>query len=128
MNGEMFWRVVNWIARLTAIAAIVPILMILVGEPGTGSAGLRGWVYLALFPIGFSAGYILGWRWPVFGGCLSLACMIGSLAVIGRILPAGPYIIWSVLSIPGIMFVIAGRMLQSEQTLFAARSISNRES
>jgi hypothetical protein len=40
----MFWRVVNWIARLTAIAAIVPILMILVGEPGTGPAGLRGWV------------------------------------------------------------------------------------
>jgi hypothetical protein len=102
------WKIVLWIARLGAIAAIVPLLLILVGEPGTGPTGVRGWVYLALFPVGFSAGYLLAWRWPLAGGCLSLACMAASLLVIGRMLPAGPYVIWAVLSVPGILFVLAG--------------------
>jgi hypothetical protein len=40
------------------------VLLILVGEPGNGPASTRTWVYLAFFPIGFSAGYLFAWRWP----------------------------------------------------------------
>ena len=83
-DRDFVWRVVLWVARLAAIAALVPVLLILFGEPGSGPAGVREWVYLALFPIGFSIGYLLGWRWPLFGGCFSLACMVLSLLVIGR--------------------------------------------
>ena len=51
--------------------AVVPVMLIAFGEPGSGPAGPREWVYLALFPFGFSAGYLLGWRWPLLGGCES---------------------------------------------------------
>jgi hypothetical protein len=106
------WRILLWVARLGAIAAIIPVLLILVGEPGTGPAGIREWVYLALFPIGFSIGYLVGWRWPVFGGCLSLACMVVSLIVIGRTFGLSAYLYWGILSVPGILYVIAGWKLR----------------
>lgn len=97
-----------WLARLTSIAALVPVLMILVGEPGSGPHSVRAWTYLALFPLGFSAGYLLAWRWPVFGGCISLACMVASLAVLQRAVGLEPYVIWSILCVPGVLFVVAG--------------------
>ena len=107
-RGDATARVVHWIARLTAIAAIVPLMLIVFGEPGSGPAGPREWAYLALFPFGFSAGYLLGWRWPLVGGGISLACMLASLVVIGRTFGIGPYIIWGVLCVPGILYIIAG--------------------
>jgi hypothetical protein len=61
-----------------------------------------------LFPFGFAAGYLLGWRWPLLGGCFSLACMAASLVVAGRVFGAGPYLIWAVLCLPGVLYVLAG--------------------
>jgi hypothetical protein len=106
-------RVLLWIARLGAIAALVPVLLILFGEPGSGPAGIREWAYLTLFPIGFSVGYLLGWRWPLVGGCLSLACMVASLVVIGRTFGLSAYLYWGILSVPGILYVIAGWKLRT---------------
>jgi hypothetical protein len=111
-RGNAAARVVLWIARLTGIAAIVPLMLIVFGESGSGPAGPREWLYLALFPFGFSAGYLLGWRWPLAGGIISLACMAASLVVIGRILGPGPYLIWGLLSVPGFLYVAAGWMLR----------------
>src|SRR5262245_11829807 len=101
-------RLLLWIARLTGIAAIVPLMLIAFGERGSGPSGPREWAYLSLFPFGFSIGYLLAWRWPLLGGCVSLACMAISLALIDRVLPWGPYLIWAVLSLPGVLFVIVG--------------------
>jgi hypothetical protein len=106
-------RILLWMARLTAIAAIVPLMLIVFGESGSGPAGPREWAYLALFPFGFSAGYILGWRWPVVGGCISLFCMLASQVVIGRTFDLGAYLIWGALSVPAILYVIAGWKLRS---------------
>ena len=102
-----------WIARVTGLAAIVPLMLVVLGESGSGPAGAGEWVYLALFPFGFSAGYLVGWRWPLFGGCVSLACMAASLVVIQRTFGWKPYLIWGVLSLPGLLFVIAGWRLRS---------------
>jgi hypothetical protein len=99
-------RLLLWIARLAATLAIVPLMLIVFGESGSGPAGVREWLHLALFPFGFSAGYLLGWRWPLLGGCVSPACMAISLVVIGRVLDLRPYLIWGVLSTPGILCVI----------------------
>jgi hypothetical protein len=112
-----------WIARLTATLAIVPLMLIVFGESGTWPARAREWVFLALFPFGFSAGYLLGWRWPLLGGCVSLACLAISLVVIGRVLDLRPYLIWGVLSIPGILYVILGWRLRKAQTEGAASEI-----
>ena len=106
------WQVVLWIARLAGIAAIVPLMLIAFGERGTGPSGWREWVYLALFPCGFSAGYLLGWRWPLFGGCISLASLVASLVVIDRTFDWGPYMMWGALSIPGVLYLIAGWKLR----------------
>jgi hypothetical protein len=112
-GNTTFWRIVLWFARLSAIAVLVPILQILVGEPGTGPANVREWIYLALFPIGFSTGYLIGWRWPITGGTISLACMVLSLVVIGRSFGPSAYLIWAVLCIPGALYVVAGYKLRA---------------
>ena len=102
------YQVMHWLARMSAVAAIVPLTFILLGEHGAGPAGPGEWAYLALFPIGFSIGYAAGWRWPLAGGCISLVCLAASLLVVGRTFPLGAYIIWGVVSLPGVLFVIAG--------------------
>jgi hypothetical protein len=109
-RGDIAAQLVLWIARLTSVAAIVPLMLIVFGEPGPTEP--REWVYLALFPFGFSVGYLLGWRWPLAGGCISLACLVASLLVIGRVLDWGPYLIWGVLSLPGILYIITGWKLR----------------
>lgn len=88
-------RALHWIARLAAIAAIMPLMLIVFDERGSGPSGMREWLYLALFPFGFSAGYLLGWIWPLLGGCLSLACMVISLLVIGWIFDLSAYLFWA---------------------------------
>jgi hypothetical protein len=108
-------QVLVWIARLGGIAAIVPLMLIVFGERGSGPAGVREWVYLALFPFGFAAGYLLGWRLPLVGGCVSLACMAASLIVIQRTFDWKAYATWGVLCLPGILYVIAGWRLRRER-------------
>ena len=107
----MITHLLLWIARLAGTAVIVPLMLVVFGESGSGPSGAREWVYLALFPFGFSAGYLLGWRWPLLGGYVSLACMAISLVLLGKVLDLGPYLIWGVLSIPGFLYVIAGLKL-----------------
>ena len=110
----MMARVLLWIARITGTLAIVPLMLIAFGDPGTGPSGPREWIYLALFPFGFSAGYLLGWRWPLLGGLLSLACITASLLVIGRVFDLGAYLTWGILSVPGILYVASGSLLRRE--------------
>jgi hypothetical protein len=101
-----------WAARLAGAAAVVPLMLIVFGESGSGPAGPRAWACLALFPFGFSAGYLLGWRWPLLGGCVSLACMAASPVVIGRALPWAPNLNWGALSVPGVVYISAGWKLR----------------
>jgi hypothetical protein len=110
-------QVLHWIARLSGIAAIVPLMLIAFGEPGSGPSGIREWAYLAFFPFGFSAGYLIGWRWPLLGGCVSLVCIAISLVLVGRVFDVGPYLIWAVLCVPGALFVVAGLKLRRERKM-----------
>lgn len=59
---SILWKSILWIARATSIFALIPVLLIFVGEPAGGPASARTWVYVAFFPIGFSAGYLFAWR------------------------------------------------------------------
>ena len=111
-RGDAVARVLHWLARLSGTAVVVPLMLVAFGEPGSGPAGAEEWVYLALFPFGFSAGYLLGWRWPLLGGCISLACMALSLVVLGRVFDGSTYAIWAVLSVPGVLYVMVGWKLR----------------
>jgi hypothetical protein len=121
IRDDVVARALLWIARLAGTAAIVALMLIAFGEPGTGPAGEREWAYLTLFPFGFSAGYLLGWRWPLLAGCVSLACMAASLVVIGRVFDLAAYLIWGILSLPGVLYVIAGLKRRSATQVLEVR-------
>ncbi len=121
-RGIAVARALLWIARLTGTAVVVPLMLIVFGEGGSGPAGAAERVYLTLFPFGFSLGYLIGWRWPLLGGCVSLACMALSLVVIGRVFEGSDYAIWSLLSVPAVLYVMAGLKLRA----FAGRQAARR--
>jgi hypothetical protein len=115
-RSALAW-LLHWAARISAVGAVLPLLMIVFGESGTGPTGAREWIYLALFPFGFSVGYLLGWRWPIFGGSFSVACVILSLIATGRLFPLGAYLVWGVLTIPAVLFIVAGLMKRRKSVL-----------
>ena len=106
--------VLLWIARLSGTAVAVFLLPFAFGESGSGPTAAES-VYLALFPFGFSAGYLLGWRWPLLGGCVSLSGMALSLVVLGRLHDWDAYVTWSLLTVPAVLFVISGLKLRAAQ-------------
>ena len=101
-------RVLLWAARLLGTAAIIPLMLIAFGESGAGPSGARDWLYLALFPFGFSVAYLLGWRWPLLAGWASLGCLAASVVVAGRVFPAQAYLIWAALAVPGALYLLSG--------------------
>jgi hypothetical protein len=105
-------RVLLWTARLSGTLVVVFLMPFVLGGEEGGPVGVAEWVYLGLFPFGFSAGYLIGWRWPLLGGCVSLACMALSLVLLGRVFDWSAYTIWFVLSVPGVLYVIAGLKLR----------------
>lgn len=105
-------RVLLWGARLSGTATVVLLMMLMASQEGGRPSGMREWVFLALFPFGFSAGLLVGWRWPLFGGVLSLLCMVASWVVIGPVFPLF-YLAFGCFSVPGVLYVIAGLRLRS---------------
>ena len=108
-SGSRGGGALHWIARITGTLLVVLLAFMVFGESGgNGPSGPREWAYLTLFPFGFSVGYVLGWRWPLVGGYLSLACMVASQFVVGRVFDVGAYLIWGLLSVPGVLYVLVG--------------------
>lgn len=107
-------RVLLWTARLTGTAVVGLLVLMVSTEWGNGPAGASEWAYLAFFPFGFSVGYLLGWRWPLLAGCVSLACMALSQVVIGRVFDFRAYVIWAILSLPGILYLFAGLRFRAQ--------------
>lgn len=104
------YLVLLWLARLVGVAAIVPLMMAVFGEPGPTVA--REWLYVALMPFAFSIGLLLGWRWPVLGGCVSLLALVASLVVAGRVYDWRAYLVWAALAVPAVVYVVAGLRLR----------------
>lgn len=104
----------HWVARISAIAVIALMVVMLSSESGSGPTG-REWTYLAFFPFGFSLGYLLGWRWPLLGGVVSLLCMLISQLVIERTFDVEAYIAWGFLSVPGVLYLVAGLKMRGKK-------------
>ena len=109
-----------WTARVLGTVSIIPLMLIVFGEPGAGPSGVRDWIYLALFPFGFSLGYLLGWRWPLLAGWVSLGSLGASLIVAGRLFSHEAYLVWGALALPGILYILAG--LESRRSAGAGSS------
>lgn len=121
-------RVVLWIARLLATLWFVFIAAEVISEGGGfWPRGVREFVAWMFFPIGFTAGYLLGWRWPLLGGCVSLACLVLHFvlqaALHGRVPPTlGLYAPFAVLGVPGILYIIAGWLLRGRKDSVSSQS------
>lgn len=81
-------RILIWIARITGTLLATLVLSILAahiinpqGSEGDGPS-LGTLASLAIFPFGAAVGLLLGWRWPIWGGVVTIACMAYFFAVI----------------------------------------------
>jgi hypothetical protein len=76
-----------------------------VDPQGSADATTRESIGLALFPFGMCVGYLIALRWELFGGALSLVCLLAFLVLMKE---GDLVLIIGLLGIPGIIFVRYG--------------------
>jgi len=88
-------RILIWIARIAGTLLATLVLSILAahiinpqGPEGDGPS-LGTLASIAIFPFGAAVGLLLGWRWPLWGGIVTIACMAYFFAVIEEWLVGG---------------------------------------
>ncbi len=102
-------QVLRWSGRVLSLASVGIILMFLNGE-GRNLANItaRELQLFVCFPVGVSAGNILGWWSEKWGGALGLAGLVGFYAV--NYLQAGAFPSgWAipVLALPSLLYVLS---------------------
>ncbi len=94
---------------MSAIIVIFLVLMTIgyiVNPQGDGSGPtVTEGFGLAFFPIGLCVGYVIGWRWQLLGGAISLVCLAGFLLLM-RERDMIPVI--SIVGIPAVLYVVYG--------------------
>ncbi len=103
-------RAILWIARIvSALIVVFLVLMIvayIVNPQGNGSGPkVTEGFGLAFFPIGLCVGYVIGWRWQLLGGAISLICLAAFLLLM-RERDMTPVI--SIVGIPAVLYVVYG--------------------
>ena len=113
-TGNRSLLVLRWITRVASGLAALVILLFFVGEGlAEGLGPLLGMsTREALMMVAFAAvwiGLILGWRWELAGGLLTLVGMTAFYLLdyaFSGTWPRGPYFL--LLASPGLLFVIYG--------------------
>ena len=113
LNPHSFVRWLSWIlaaASLLTLGTFVSAhLFEWITVEGTPTPTLWEWLGIALFPLSVLAGCLLGLRWPLAGGILGTAGLLGfylwHFAGAGR-LPTGPYFV--LFSLPCLLFLVRG--------------------
>ena len=102
---------VRWVARIGSLLSIGLVLLFLFGEQERGRWPTASeWIGLSLWPLGVSAGMVLGWFRERSGGWLTLLALAGFYlwhAIDSGSLPRGPWFV--ALSAPGLLFLFVGR-------------------
>lgn len=103
-------RAVLWIARILSAMIVVFLVIMVVGytvnPQGSGSGPtITEWYGLALFPFGLCVGYVIGWRWQLQGGVISLICLAAFLVLMrDRDLIS----IISAVGVPAVLYIVYG--------------------
>ncbi len=103
-------RAVLWIARIVSVIIVVFLVFMVVGytvnPQGSGSGpNMPEWFGLALFPFGLCIGYVIGWRWQLLGGAVSLICLVAFLVLMREL---DMILILSVVGIPAVLYIVYG--------------------
>ncbi len=67
---------------------------------------------LSFFPFGMCIGYLMAFRWPLFGGLLSLASLAIFIGLMGNLILV---FVIGAFAIPGVLFVIYGIYLRDQR-------------
>jgi hypothetical protein len=104
------------IARISAGLIVAFSLFIVVGhsvnpQASQGATPMEAFE-LTFFPFGMCVGYLMAFRWPLFGGLLSLASLAIFIGLMGNPLL---FFVIGFLAIPGVLFVIYGLYLRDQR-------------
>jgi hypothetical protein len=110
MPLDLLHCALRWSARVLTLPALFFMIATAIGTGGSGPSP-RDWLLLALFPVGMTLGLIIGWRWELVGGTLSVSCLGAFYLlhyVLSHRLPGGPWFL--IFTVPGILFLLAGSL------------------
>ncbi len=113
-------KTVLWIARISAAASIVVLLVFILGHilDGGKAPSLNEVVGLAFFPSGVLFGLLLGYKQPMYGGSVAIVSLLAfyswNLTMSGD-LPSGPYFL--IFASPGILFLASGWLANRRQAM-----------
>ena len=103
-------QVIRWIGRTLSLLSVGFILLFLFGEADfaqPSSLTANEWLMVLAFPIGVTAGNLVGWWREGLGACITLASLIAfyllDLAFSGS-LPDGPF--FALLASPSIFYAL----------------------
>lgn len=113
-------RAMNWITRGAAALSCAILLLIMAGslQESRQLPTFSESVGLAFFPIGVMLGMIIGFRYPIYGGCVTLVSLIAFYSwhvVVAEALPSGPF--FALFGLPGLMFLAVGWLSNRQRSV-----------
>lgn len=102
--------IVRWLARLGSLASLGLLLLFFFGEGADLAALLPTETWgLIFFPLGIMVGMLLGWRWEILGGSVTVLSLLAFYKVMYAASGRFPEGIWFLLfALPGLLFLYCG--------------------
>ena len=103
-------RIIRWLARLSSLASLGLLLLIffflLMDLGALTSTEIWGLIF---FPLGVTLGMLLGWRWEVLGGSMTVLSLLAFYKVMYAANGRFPDGLWFLLfALPGLLFLYCG--------------------
>ncbi len=104
-------RTLRWITRVVSSVFIIGVIIVLVGE-GVGESKIASsdWLRFFYFPLGVILGFIVGWKYELVGGLISIVSLAMYFFVYSiRISEQIPnFAVLGIFLFPAILYVICG--------------------
>ena len=109
----------------TLFSAFLVFMMIgyAVNPQGETGGGLPDeWLLMLFFPVGLCVGYLIAWRWTLFGSAFSIGCLIVFLIAEGQADLVG---ITAILGAPAIVLIVFGWLVRRYKRDASSNSASS---
>ena len=102
--------IARWVARLGSLASLGFLLLFFFGEEMDVAALTATEIWgLIFFPLGITVGMLLGWRWEIFGGSVTVLSLLAFYKVMYAANGEFPDGLWFLIfALPGFLFLYCG--------------------